>query len=57
MSYYLQEASNSERLSRMHSNELRVHVPSVRRDLSSRRVLVMEWIDGCKVGVARVVQR
>ena len=46
---FLQEASNSERLGRMFASDSRVRVPTIRRDLSSNRVLVMEWIDGCKV--------
>jgi predicted unusual protein kinase regulating ubiquinone biosynthesis (AarF/ABC1/UbiB family) len=46
---FLQEAHNGERVARMFANNPRVHIPTIRRDLSSERVLVMEFINGVKV--------
>jgi predicted unusual protein kinase regulating ubiquinone biosynthesis (AarF/ABC1/UbiB family) len=43
---YELEASNHVRLERYWRGHPFVHVPGVERDLSSRRVLVTEWVDG-----------
>ena len=58
---FLQEARNGERCAAMLASSglaSRVHVPAVHRALSSERVLVMEWIEGCRVddlaGLARL---
>ncbi|RYG45114.1 hypothetical protein EON67_10985, partial [archaeon] len=50
---FLQEAHNAERVAGMFADNPRVHVPAIRRDLSTHRVLVMEFIDGFKVSRAR----
>lgn len=44
-----QEAANAERVAAMFASNPRVHVPRIHADLSTRRVLVMEFIDGVKV--------
>lgn len=46
---FLQEATNGERVATLFRNDRRIHIPSVRWDLSSSRVLTMEFIDGIKV--------
>jgi aarF domain-containing kinase len=46
---FLQEAHNAERVAAMFKSNARVHVPAIRRDLSTQRVLVMEYINGIKV--------
>jgi aarF domain-containing kinase len=46
---FLQEATNGERVGRLFERDRRIHIPRVRWDLSSSRVLTMEFIDGVKV--------
>ncbi|TFJ81782.1 hypothetical protein NSK_007030 [Nannochloropsis salina CCMP1776] len=46
---FLQEATNGERVGRLLERDGRIHIPRVRWDLSSARVLTMEFIDGVKV--------
>lgn len=46
---FLQEATNGERVGRLFERDRRIHIPRVRWDLSSSRVLTMEYIDGVKV--------
>lgn len=46
---FLQEATNGERVGRLFEGDRRIHIPRVRWDLSSSRVLTMEFIDGVKV--------
>ena len=46
---YLNEASNAERFSELHSHNPRIAVPLIYREATSRRVLTMEWIDGVKL--------
>jgi predicted unusual protein kinase regulating ubiquinone biosynthesis (AarF/ABC1/UbiB family) len=45
---YTQEARNIEDFGRNFAGDPTVKIPWVRRDLSGRRVLVMEWIDGLR---------
>ena len=45
---YNQEARNIEDFGRNFANDPTVKIPWVRRDLSGRRVLIMEWIDGLR---------
>lgn len=45
---FLQEAHNSERVKKHFAHNPRVHIPAVLPELTSDRVLVMEWIDGVK---------
>jgi predicted unusual protein kinase regulating ubiquinone biosynthesis (AarF/ABC1/UbiB family) len=45
---FLQEATNAERTAKLFYRNRKVHIPRVRWDLSSRRVLTMEFIEGCK---------
>jgi len=45
---YTQEARNIEDFGRNFADDPTVKIPWVRRDLSGRRVLVMEWIDGLR---------
>lgn len=51
---FLNEASNAERMREFVASEPslkdRVHIPKVYKELSTRRIMVAEWIDG--VGVA-----
>lgn len=44
-----QEATNSERVSRLFEGDPRVHIPEVRWDLTTKRVLTMEFVQGVKV--------
>ena len=46
---YLHEAANAERFARLHAHNPRIAVPRIYGDLTSRRVLTMEWIDGTKL--------
>ncbi|MEB3266873.1 MAG: AarF/ABC1/UbiB kinase family protein [Cyanobacteriota bacterium] len=46
---YLNEAANAEKFSQLHSHNLRIKVPAIHRQATSRRVLTMEWIEGVKL--------
>ena len=46
---YLNEADNAEKFRDLHRQNQRIAVPSIYRDVTSRRVLTMEWIDGVKL--------
>ena len=46
---YLNEADNAEKFRDLHRQNPRIAVPSIYRDVTSRRVLTMEWIDGVKL--------
>mmetsp|Transcript_2845 Transcript_2845/g.4059 ORF Transcript_2845/g.4059 Transcript_2845/m.4059 type:complete len:569 (+) Transcript_2845:63-1769(+) len=46
---FVQEATNSDRVSKMFQSHEDVHVPAVHWDLTTHEVLVMEFIQGCKV--------
>jgi ubiquinone biosynthesis protein len=49
---YVNEAANIERFRANFANEPTVEVPSVHRELSRGRVLVMDWVDGRNLGHA-----
>jgi len=46
---YFNEASNAERFAELHRHNPRIAVPAIYRELTSRRVLTMEWIEGVKL--------
>ncbi len=46
---YLNEASNAEHFARLHQHNPRIAVPRIYREVTSRRVLTMEWIEGVKL--------
>jgi len=46
---FLQEARNGERVAAQFADDKRFHIPFVRRDLTTDRVLSMELIEGAKV--------
>ncbi|MFZ4803449.1 MAG: ABC1 kinase family protein [Synechococcus lacustris] len=46
---YFNEASNAERFAELHRPNPRIAVPAIYRELTSRRVLTMEWIEGVKL--------
>ena len=46
---YLNEASNAEQFSILHTHNKRIAVPQIYREATSRRVLTMEWFDGVKL--------
>mgnify|MGYP001248987907 CR=1 FL=1 len=46
---YLNEADNAEKFRDLHRQNPRIAVPSIYREVTSRRVLTMEWIDGVKL--------
>lgn len=46
---FMQEAHNAERVASMFAGRPRVHVPHVLRQLTTQRMLTMEFIDGCKI--------
>ena len=47
---YLTEAGNMERLASMYLNDNRVYVPRVLRDITTSRILTMEYVDGIHAG-------
>tara|TARA_B100000963_G_scaffold92471_1_gene79557 strand:- start:4232 stop:6088 length:1857 start_codon:yes stop_codon:yes gene_type:complete len=46
---YINEANNAEKFRLMHQKNTRIAVPKIYNDLTSRRVLTMEWIEGTKL--------
>jgi len=46
---YLNEAENAEKFRNMHRHNQMIAVPKIYKEMTSRRVLTMEWIDGTKL--------
>ena len=46
---YLNEAANAEKFRNMHKHNKMIAVPKIYKEITSRRVLTMEWIDGTKL--------
>ena len=46
---YLNEAENAEKFRKMHENNQMIAVPKIYKEVTSRRVLTMEWINGTKL--------
>ena len=46
---YLNEAENAEKFRNMHQHNQKIAVPKIYKELTSRRVLTMEWIEGTKL--------
>jgi len=46
---YLNEAANAENFRDMHKHNKMIAVPKIYKEITSRRVLAMEWIDGTKL--------
>ena len=46
---YINEANNAEKFRNMHKENPKIAVPKIYNDLTSRRVLTMEWIEGTKL--------
>jgi len=46
---YLYEAANAEKFRDMHKHNKMIAVPKIYKEITSRRVLAMEWIDGTKL--------
>jgi len=46
---YINEAENAEKFRNMHQKNNKIAVPKIYNQLTSRRVLTMEWIEGTKL--------
>ena len=46
---YINEAENAEKFRDMHQKNVKIAVPKIYNELTSRRVLTMEWIEGTKL--------
>ncbi len=46
---YINEAENAEKFREMHQKNTKIAVPIIYNELTSRRVLTMEWIEGTKL--------
>ncbi len=46
---YINEAENAEKFRAMHEKNVKIAVPKIYKEITSRRVLTMEWIDGTKL--------
>ena len=46
---YVSEAANAKRFKDMFKDDPTIYIPSVHEEYVSRRVLVLEWIDGIKI--------
>ena len=46
---YINEADNAEKFRMMHQQNIKIAVPKIYQEFTSRRVLTMEWIDGTKL--------
>ena len=53
---FINEGHNAERMATFFSKREDVHVPAIYWDYSTRRVLVMEFIDGIKISDARALR-
>lgn len=46
---YVAEAANAQRFSELYASQKRVFVPKVYNELTTSKVLTMEWVDGCRL--------
>ena len=46
---YLNEADNAEKFRNFHKHNTKIAVPEIYKEITSRRVLTMEWIEGTKL--------
>ena len=46
---YINEGGNADKFRRLHAHNLRIAVPTIYWQATSRRVLTMEWIEGTKL--------
>tara|TARA_Y100001933_G_scaffold215432_1_gene222120 strand:+ start:2443 stop:4299 length:1857 start_codon:yes stop_codon:yes gene_type:complete len=46
---YINEANNAEKFREMHKQNIKIAVPKIYKEMTSRRVLTMEWIEGTKL--------
>ena len=46
---YINEANNAKRFKKLHEEDKNIKVPCIYENLTSKRVLTMEWIDGVKL--------
>ncbi|WP_036909952.1 ABC1 kinase family protein, partial [Prochlorococcus marinus] len=46
---YINEANNAEKFETLHQKNKKITVPKMYKNLTSKRVLTMEWIDGIKL--------
>ena len=46
---YINEANNAEKFRELHKGNKEIVVPKIFKEVTSRRVLTMEWIDGVKL--------
>lgn len=53
---YRAEAANAIRFAELYGGLKDIHVPKIYTNLSSRKVLVMEWVDGVRLHDARAIQ-
>lgn len=53
---YRAEATNALRFAELYSGLKDIHVPKIYTNLSSSKVLVMEWVDGVRLHDARAIQ-
>ncbi|WP_269609182.1 ABC1 kinase family protein [Prochlorococcus marinus] len=54
---YINEANNAEKFKLLHSKNNKIAVPKIYREVTSRRVLTMEWIDGIKLTNIEAVKK
>ena len=47
---YNSEADNAEHFARIHADNPRIYIPKVYREHSTQRVVVLEYVDGLKIG-------
>lgn len=46
---YVAEAANAQRFNELYAGVSDVFVPKIYSDLTTRKVLTMEWVDGCRL--------
>mmetsp|Transcript_24909 Transcript_24909/g.69914 ORF Transcript_24909/g.69914 Transcript_24909/m.69914 type:complete len:822 (-) Transcript_24909:135-2600(-) len=54
---YVAEAANAQRFNELYAGITDVFVPKVYSDLTTRKVLVMEWVDGVRISDNAALQR
>ncbi len=54
---YINEANNAYKFKKFHENNDKIAIPKIYKEYTSRRVLVMEWIEGVKLTNINAVKK
>jgi aarF domain-containing kinase len=54
---FLQEANNAERTAKSFAHKEGILVPRVVKDLTTKRILTMEFMEGCKIDDVQALEK